>query len=133
MNLILKTLNLFKALQEVEPENAVPLLPTEGGGKETVKLGPMAKKQLNQAIKEAESQCIVSVFNHDDDMIVEHRLVPSEGSSEVFAELCRKYTGIEDDDVERAKEDGFYATGFYQISAIHLDSNGQYDQSPGEE
>ena len=101
--------------------------------KPKVNLMPKTLEQLDDAIKEAESQCIVSVVSFAVSEIVEHRLVSSEQSSEVLAELCRKYTLIEDDDVEIVQSEGYYSDDSYHISAIHLDAHGRYDQSPGEE
>ena len=127
MKLILDSLKLIRALHEFKEAGHSP--------RSEVKLMPKTLEQLDDALQEAQSLCIVSVFDNSDDMIVEHHLVPSKGSSEVLAEMCRKYidNDIEDDELERIKEDGFSSTASYNISAIHLDSQGCYNQSPGED
>ncbi len=124
MNLILTTLKLIRALHDFKDH--------EPSTRSEVKLMPKTLEQLDDAIKEAISQCMVSVLDINDGLVIEIRLCSSEQSSEVLAEVCKKY-GVCDGDIEIIKSEGFWTNKNYHISAIHLDSNGRYDQSPGEE
>ncbi len=64
---ILNALFLIRALQKVDPQNAVPLLPEDGGGKEIVKLGPKAKEQIDNAIELAAKAIPIERLRRDED------------------------------------------------------------------
>jgi len=132
MNLILNTLKLFKVLSEYKPTHCVEES-LRDEMPETVKLDPKTLEQLDDAIKEAESQCIVSVVSLIAvSEVVEYRLVSSEQSDDVLSELCAKYIpDLTADDLEYIQGEGHFTTSFYHICAIHLDANGRYDPQDG--
>ena len=134
MNLILKTLKLLKVLSEYKPTSCVEES-LRDEMPETVKLAPKTLEQLDDAIKLADTlECIVSVVSFAVSEVVEYRLVSSEQSDDVLSELCAKYIpDLTADDLEYIQGEGHFTTSFYHICAIHLDTNGRYDQSPGEE
>jgi len=78
------------------------------------------------------NQAILSVIDQSKDIIVEHRLVPSEQSNEALLTACSEYVPNwdkhSDIDKEIIQDDGRYETGHYVMCVIHLDANGRYEQ-----
>ncbi len=78
------------------------------------------------------NQAILSVIDQSNNIIVEHRLVPSEQSNEALLSACSEYVPDwdthDDDDKEIIQDDGRYDNGHYVMCIIHLDANGRYEQ-----